>query len=515
MVGIGVDTVTTFALLPPELEAKLDGLKRNGADWAALCPLHPDRNPSLAIKITSEGKPLLYCHAGCDQTALAEHFGLRGERERGEWTPHGTAIAVYDYRDEDGKLLYQVLRTADKQFPQRRPDPTTKTGWRWQLGDVRRVPFRLTQLLDAVRDGRSVCIAEGEKDVLALVAAGHIATCNPGGAGKWRPEFAPIFADASVTVFADKDATGRAHARQVAASLDGIARAVWVVEAADPHKDISAHLAAGLTLSDVLVTHRPEDRTTPDLAPDLLDMLAANLPDYDWLVDGLLERGERFMLTGEEGLGKSMLLRQFAVCLASGIDPVTFAVIDPLRVLFLDFENSERQTTRAFRPMVQAAARVGCPLQPGMLRVKPLPNGVNLPAEDDAAWLLERVTAHKPDVLFMGPLYRMYLDNPNNEETARRVVAAIDAARNLNDCAVMIEAHAGHGEAGSGRPVRPVGSSLYLRWPEFGYGLRRFSGDDGNQRVQLKAWRGPRDERCWPAALRRSMSGLPWEPDVA
>src|SRR5207245_189444 len=72
--------------------------------------------------------------------------------EPGEWMPGGRrSVAVYDYTDERGKLLFQVLRSADKHFSQRRPDPAAKSGWAWNLKDVRRVPYRLPKILAAAR----------------------------------------------------------------------------------------------------------------------------------------------------------------------------------------------------------------------------------------------------------------------------------------------------------------------------------------------------------------------------
>ena len=45
------------------------------------------------------------------------------------------------------------------------------------------------RLIAAVQDSRTVYIVEGEKDVQAVERAGGVATCNPGGAGKWRAEY--------------------------------------------------------------------------------------------------------------------------------------------------------------------------------------------------------------------------------------------------------------------------------------------------------------------------------------
>ena len=64
--------------------------------------------------------------------------------------------------------------------------------------------------------------------------------------------------------------------------------------------------------------------------------------------------------------------------------------------------------------------------------------------------------------------------------------------------------------------MRPAGSSAWLRWPEFGYGLRRAKEDDGGEHpnvVDVVAWRGSREERCWPQRLVRGRDGLlPWRP---
>ena len=54
-----------------------------------------------------------------------------------------------------------------------------------------------------------IYICEGEKDVEALERAGCAATCNAGGAGKWRPEYSEALAGANVIIVADRDEPGR------------------------------------------------------------------------------------------------------------------------------------------------------------------------------------------------------------------------------------------------------------------------------------------------------------------
>ncbi len=164
-------------------------------------------------------------------------------------TPIGAAAhvieAVYDYTTATGEPLFQAVRYRPKDFRQRRPDG--RGGWIWKLEGVELVPYRLPEVIAAVAAGDVVYIAEGEKDVEALRAAGCVATCNPMGAGKWRDEYSQHLAGAHVVIVRDKDDAGTKHARQVFASVRRLAASVRVVEARTG-KDAADHLAAGHTV---------------------------------------------------------------------------------------------------------------------------------------------------------------------------------------------------------------------------------------------------------------------------
>lgn len=497
---------------------KLEGIRHSGSGYTAKCPAHDDGRASLSVGPGKDHPVVVHCHAGCDRDAVLDAVGLtwaelcrpRDDRQAdGEWTPRGPAVAVYDYVDEAGTLLFQVCRTADKEFPQRRPDRSKKSGWNWKLGDVRRVPYRLGRLLEAMDEGKRVFIVEGEKDVHTLEKQGQVATCCPGGAGKWRPEYDGYFGELDVTIVADRDQPGEKHARTVAASLAGVAKSVRIVEAA-AGKDATDHFDAGHTLEQLVETWSDSTEAKADLAPDLWEFIAVDDVARDWVVPGLLERGDRLVWTGFEGLGKSMFVRQLAVTVAAGLDPFLLAETEPQRVLLIDCENSERQSRRKFRPLAAASISARRRVPDGGLRLIHKPEGLDLTRVDDRAWLLERVTAHKPDLLMVGPFYRLHAANINEEQAARTTVAALDAARAAVDCALVVEAHAGHGEHGKNRSVRPLGSSLLMRWPEFGYGIAPAGEPDADgktRHVHVKPWRGDRDERDWPTEL---VWGDPW-----
>jgi replicative DNA helicase len=258
---------------------------------------------------------------------------------------------------------------------------------------------------------------------------------------------------------------------------------------------------------------RDRGRDTADMpVMDLHDFLAVE-ETFDWLIPGLIERGDRLILTATEGGGKSTLIRQMAVCGAAGLHPFTHKPIDPFTVLLLDCENGESMTRRKLAPLTGIAAQFSRPVPRSRFFIECQPAGVDLTRARDRAWLLRRVEKTMPQMLVIGPIYRLHAGNPNDEELARKVSAVIDEARAISGCCVVMEAHAPHNNGFSQhRNMRPAGSSLWMRWPEFGYGLRPV--EDEATAVKdwgrlLVPWRGARDERDWPTHLRKG-DHWPW-----
>lgn len=238
-------------------------------------------------------------------------------------------------------------------------------------------------------------------------------------------------------------------------------------------------------------------------SPDITQFLAVE-DKYDWLVPGLLERRDRIIITGNEGGGKSTLLRQIAVMLAGGIHPFRFHHVDPVRVLVVDVENSPAQIRRAIEPLVSVASKRDT-WNPENLRIETRTEGLDLTQRHDSRWLMERVAANRPDVLLTGPIYKLFTGNPIDEEPARKVAAVFDMLRAKYDLTLVLEAHAAKAANGAPRNLAPYGASLWLRWPEFGYGLRADTEagqiDGRPAAVFWEAWRGARDQREWPARL--------------
>ena len=220
----------------------------------------------------------MHCHAGCSTDRVCEALGMRVGELFDEPRTNGKGrriAATYDYTDETGELLYQTVRYEPKDFRQRRPNG--HGGWLWKLGDVRRVLYRLLELIDAVKRGVDVFVVEGEKDADAIVREGETATCSPMGAGKWRDEFAGHFRGANrVVIVAHDDLPGYRHARDVAESLASVVDEVTVCRPAFGN-DAADHLGGGLPLEDLVVIE-------PEELDELCDNGSPSLPNVEALM---------------------------------------------------------------------------------------------------------------------------------------------------------------------------------------------------------------------------------------
>lgn len=502
-----------------------------GQDCMVKCPAHDDGQASLHVSPGKSQPVAMFCHAGCTTDQILAAGGITWEDiskpkeyrddtaiQHEEWTPAGPASHIYPYNDENGKLLFQVLRIplpgGAKTFRQRHWDAEANR-WRWSMEGVRRVPYRLPEALQARDEGLTIWIPEGEKDVDTIRRLGEPATCNPMGAGKWLPEFGKMLAGSTVAIISDADATGRAHARMVRDDLLLNDCQVKIYEAPNGYKDVTKLIQGGGSLADLVETVPEEEERRDSYGVDVLDIVQRELKEEDFVVPGVFARGDRMIITGFEGAGKSMLLRQLGLMIAAGIHPWTWDKIPPKKVIVIDAENHPNQTLAAWQDLVGRAAKADRPLQRGMLTVlEEWDSGLDLISPEGYAWMMERMHAYKPDVVCLGPLYNIVSRDFKDDETARKFKTVVNDARAVNGSVMLMEHHAPlKHPTDKVRAVRPYGSSILLRWPEFGFGLNptEKEGVYEWQKTRLPRVRG----RDFPEYLRWGKHGTnewPWTP---
>ena len=214
-----------FSMTAATIARALHGSRRWGPGWVACCPSHDDRNPSLSLRDGTDGRALAHCHAGCSQAAV-----ISALKDRGLW-PHDDGrrgerrvVAQYSYTDEQGTLLYQIVRTDPKGFFQRYPDG--RGGW-INRKHPRQVLYRLAGVLTAW----IVFVCECEKDVDRLRDEGFIETPNAGGANApWLPQYTEALRGREVILIPDNDPPGRSRVVDIAKALLGHAARVSILE---------------------------------------------------------------------------------------------------------------------------------------------------------------------------------------------------------------------------------------------------------------------------------------------
>ena len=297
-----------------------------------LCPFHDDHNPSFAVDIESGG---WHCKATCGSgniTEFAKRLDLPDPFANDRPAAKAKITATYDYRDEHGKLLFQVLRFEPKDFRQRRPlteHPTRSEDWEWKLGETRRVLYRLPELL-AMAD--PVLLVEGEKDVDRLLTLGITATTNPHGAGKWKPEYTAALTGRHVVLIPDNDPAGKQHAQQVITSLLPITKRLDVVSLStykdvsefltdsveDPATNLRRLIAGAVTLPKSEITQGTLLIGENGINPGLIHLDTVVPIPIRWLWPGYIPRGKITLIDGDPGLGKSLLTLDLAARVSTG-----------------------------------------------------------------------------------------------------------------------------------------------------------------------------------------------------
>ncbi|MBP3955492.1 AAA family ATPase [Gemmata sp. G18] len=476
-------------------------IKQRGSGWKCLCPAHADGDPSLDVDIGDGGRVLLRCRsAGCSAAQVCAALGITLADLFDDSSPAKASfddrvLAAYDYKDEAGKVLFQAVRLwapapKNKDFRQRRPTGGNK--WAWDLDGVRRVLYRLPGLVAADK-GAWVFVVEGEKDADALTALGLVATTNPMGAGKWKPEHAEQLRSRRVVVIPDNDAPGRAHAEDVRKSLRGSARQVVVLELPGlPEKgDVSDWLASGGTALRLL--QMVEDRSRPDPSAKsdrqeavpagemVVESLAGLRPKpMRWLVRDRIPAGMMGLLAGEGGHGKSMTTLELAAAVTTGRCAFGLVYPDPVKgsALLISCEDDWERTIAP--RLLTLGADMGRVLRVKGVRMKP--DGETLDFHMGHFRELEKLITSAPEIRFItidpaGAYIARSGVNENKDADLRAVLGPLSEVCNRTGATTLLVKHLNK-TANVSAVQRVSGSTGYVNAVRFAYMIAPDTDDE-------------------------------------
>jgi DNA primase len=112
-----------------------------------------------------------------------------------------------------------------------------------------------------------VYVTEGEKDTESLRSIGLVATCNVGGAGRWRDEYSETLKNKRVIILPDADERGLTHARAVAESVALHAAEVKLLPPFSGAKDVTEWFEKGGSKKQLLemVAATPPFKTAAEI----------------------------------------------------------------------------------------------------------------------------------------------------------------------------------------------------------------------------------------------------------
>jgi len=480
---------------------------------------------------------------------------------------------VYQYTDKDFQTLYEKIRykyeDGSKGFSQRRPDPNQPGKYIYSIiPKEQRVLYNLPIILKAIEYGEPVWLVEGEKDADTLEQLNIMAT-TAGGAGTWEQQFTDVLADAAaIMIVADNDEAGKTHAVSVQRVLQAAGCADVRVYISPYGKDVTDHINSGHALEELIeldftptaeqIAHLKDDSTEEeDILATITEIFGRNIKleqkisrarahldgigvmdfgdqgrlvewqqfidetvddTYDWVIPGLIEKQERVIVVAAEGVGKTMLLRQVAILSSVGLHPFTFQPMKPIRTLTIDLENPERIIRRTSRWIMKKALRFARDRAPHGTEIKSdshlmmKPSGLDLMSPVGRALFEQTVDQVRPQLLCVGPLYKSYADTGTltSEALAVEVAKFFDYIRDVYECALWIEHHAPLGQSQTSRELRPFGSAVWSRWPEFGLALSPDQLGGTDYVYDVRHFRGARDRRPWPLKMKRGIQ-FPFE----
>ncbi len=451
----------------------------------------------------------------------------------------------YVYQDELGRELYRVWRFVDRDGnkvtppdhpcrcqsnPDTECEPGCVNGRVWGAKDVRRVLYRLPDIIQS-----SFCfIVEGEKDVnnLSRALALYISrkqgfklanllldrvgvTTNMGGSSGWKPEYeyGKYFMGKIVVKLGDNDEAGRLHDAAVCKDVSRYAHQLYTLELPVGEKQDITDYLQNHTIEDLIklmetglkkweVAKAKEVKVGVTNEPRIVLVHPVELtgreskPTCDWLVEGLIERGQRGLIVAPPKVGKSLLLLDMVVSLSSmtrflGTEPY----YRPVKSAVISREDGPELVKRR---ITQLAAGRGLSLEDVnsniLVNTVKQSSSFHIDSQKELEEMAEWLKAGKVEFCVVDVLNRLHYQNENSTDDMTKVMIKFDELATLSGAQVCVIHHLGR--TGNSR-----GSTTIEGWADFICKLEQDPIDESLKSVTIKTKaRGtiePRSVKYW------------------
>ena len=449
---------------------------RVASNGAALCPFHEDHDPSLSVS-QRNGVGLFKCH-GCDAKGSILDFVMRKDglslpdaagrirelagipdedrpsTKKQRPAPWARPVAgevleaEYPYTDEQGVVLYIKRRFKPKDFDFHRVVDGKAV---WDIKGVRRVLFHLPEVIKS----DSVWLVEGEKDVITLEALGFTATTG-GGENDWRDEFLPFLAGKEVIVCWDVDApqVARQRAKDVAnaaassflidlekqAGMTGKQDITDFVHGLGDIPDEEKSEAVYALVKDAERIEGPAivRQPKPPFSGTLADFFNVELPEAEFLINGLIAREEFMLLGGVKHAHKTTAMMDLGLHFAGGRESwLNFPIPSAGRFLMVQQELGEGEFRKRLRKAVD-----GGNFDPGnFFPYTGTGDPIKLLDGESFKRLCDLCDKFKPDILGLDPLHTFMVGGENRDEAFAAIRDRINYLKTTYNCGVVTSHH--------------------------------------------------------------------------
>lgn len=466
------------------------------------CRFHDDQTPSLSVNLE---KGTWFCHAGCGGGGLKQfEQKLNGGTLEEAFhrvlevvnaghlfeSQKSKPEAIYTYCDAQGREIFQKLRYEGKRFSQRRR--LSDGRYEFKLGDIKKPLYRLPEVITA----NVAIICEGEKDADRIASLNLsekdqttrvAATTNFDGAGKWRDEYSPSFANKRAVILADNDQPGRDHAEKVAASVSKFAAGVRIVHLPGlaEHGDVSDWLDAGNTDEQLIAEIKKAPTWTPKERPhvmlvDAVQFAATAPTETPWLVENIIQEGGNGIIVGEPKAGKSIFSIDLLLAVATGTKFLGFSVPRRRKCALVSREDYPGMTQRRIVQLFRGSDRK-LDIDGWMWVNTRLQTPTFLLSDDlQVCRLIEEFRREKIEFACFDVFRKLHNEDENDNQSMSKVLDQLTRIQNEAGCAIALVHHTSKDLNGSiFRRIR--GASAIHGWTEWALGVSVINPEVSNR----------------------------------